>query len=153
MALNYLGRCMSNMTKTMKITSFGYERAGGKDGGGIVLAVPEADIVLDVRRILPSSDDPALRGLTGLDEAVYEQVLASSVARSVAVQIAVGAHMLLDDTDVPRLTIAVGCSGGRRRAVVIARHIGTRLAELNAGAAYELAVEHRDLATGSSKEE
>lgn len=133
------------MIKTISITSFGYEHADGRDEGGTVLGVPEADIVLDVRRLLTASDDPALRGLTGLDEAVYQQVLGSAVARSVAVQTALGAHMLLDDTDVPRLTIAVGCFGGRCRAVVIARHIGTKLAELKLADMYALAIEHRDV--------
>ncbi|MFD4241846.1 hypothetical protein ACFWP3_09640 [Streptomyces sp. NPDC058525] len=134
------------MIKTIRIISFGYGHVGEKDENDTLLTVPEADITLDVRRMLPVSDDPELKGLTGLDEAVYERVLASAVARSLAVQTAVGTHMLMDDTELAHLTIAVGCFGGRRRAVVIARHIGTRLAELNIEDAYAIAIEHRDLA-------
>ncbi|WP_327309846.1 RNase adapter RapZ (plasmid) [Streptomyces sp. NBC_01298] len=124
------------MPRIVTIISFGYMHAS---------AVPESDLALDVRRLVPAVEDPALDGLTGLDCLVQQRVLASPEARSLAVQTAVGTHMLMDDTDLAQLTIAIGSFGGCRRAVVIARHIATRLAELNIGGAYALVVEHRDL--------
>ncbi|MFD6465329.1 RapZ C-terminal domain-containing protein [Streptomyces goshikiensis] len=133
------------MIKTVKITSFGYEHTGTKDENDTLLTAPLADITLDVRRMFPASDDADLDGLTGLDEMVYERVLTNAVARSLAVQTAIGAHMLMNDSDLAHLTIAIGSSGGHRRAVVIARQIVTTLAELNVDNVYALAIEHRDL--------
>ncbi|MEV6676332.1 RNase adapter RapZ [Streptomyces erythrochromogenes] len=135
------------MIKTIAITSFGYGPM--QEEGKPLLTVPQADITLDLRRILPAADDVELEGLTGLDGMVYERVLASTVTRGMAVQTAVGVHMLMEDTDVTHLTIAVGSSDGRRRAVVVARHIQTRLAQLSASDLYTVTVTHRDLGTDS----
>ncbi|MFB7836083.1 hypothetical protein [Streptomyces sp. NPDC056056] len=123
------------MPRIVTIVSFGYANAA---------AVPEFDLALDIRRSVPTLDDPALVGMTGLDLPVQQRILASPEARSLAAQIAVTANFLMEDNDFQELAIVVGSASGRRRSVVVARHIQTRLAQLNTTGRYTVAVTHRD---------
>lgn len=119
---------------TLFVTSFAYRHG-----------IPrEADLVFDVRFLANPHWDPDLRPLTGKDEAI-----AAYIARDP------GYHPFLDHLAVwllpllPRyaqegksyLTVAVGCTGGRHRSVLVAE----RLADLIASGGYIVGVGHRDI--------
>lgn len=97
---------------TISIISFGY----GHD------VPPDADITIDLRRRLRDPHiDPAMRQMTGRDRAVQDRVMATE-----------GADFLLDSlqdlagamhVDGEPLKIAIGCTGGRHRSVVLANRL------------------------------
>jgi UPF0042 nucleotide-binding protein len=116
------------------VTSFGYKF-------GLPL---DADLVFDLRFLPNPHWIEELRALSGAEQAVREFVLASA-----------GAQEFLEHLygflgfALPRyahegkayLTIALGCTGGRHRSVVIAAEVA---AHLGAGG-YRVLVEHRDI--------
>lgn len=104
----------------------------------------ELDICLDVRFLKNPYFVEGLKNQTGLEKAVQEYVLAAP-----------DAGMFLDKSAdmlgflIPRyktenktyLTIAIGCTGGKHRSVVLARELARRLGALG----YETKVKHRDI--------
>jgi len=108
---------------------------------------PEADIVLDVRFLPNPNFVPALRRLTGAEE---------RVVRYLKGQAETGAYlrrvMSLVRYVLPRheregrsyLTIAVGCTGGRHRSVMVANQIGSQVRRRG----YAVRVYHRDVRQG-----
>ncbi|MFE6189127.1 hypothetical protein ACFQ6U_32360 [Streptomyces sp. NPDC056465] len=115
----------------IRIISFGY-------GHG---HAPAADLIYDVRVLLHDAYyDPALKAFTGLDQQVYDHVMATPGAGRLMVNATATARALVEDTGGD-VTIAWGCTGGRHRSVGLA------------GASYELlrangidaTVEHRDI--------
>jgi UPF0042 nucleotide-binding protein len=105
---------------TVQLISFGYKF-------GIPL---EADLVFDTRFIQNPYYVPELRELSGLTEPVREFVLAQPGAgeyldlidRLLEFSIPVFA-----DEGKSRLTIGIGCTGGRHRSIVIAEELARRL--------------------------
>ncbi|HXZ98809.1 MAG TPA: RNase adapter RapZ [Candidatus Binatia bacterium] len=106
---------------------------------------PEADWVIDVRFLRNPFWEAELRPLSGLDEAVRAYVLADPRAEElqrrlvellgwVAAQYAGHRRRLLH--------VAVGCTGGRHRSVVMAEELGRRLRSERV----EVVVRHRDAA-------
>lgn len=102
------------------------------------------DLLFDVRFLPNPFWDPALRPLTGHDEAVRANVLALPDSAAFLERVEALLQFLL-----PRyvaegktyLTIGVGCTGGRHRSVVMAEELGRWLGEQ----AVEATVRHRDL--------
>jgi len=94
---------------------------------------PEADLVIDVRFLLNPFFVPELKALDGEDSEIREFVLKAPDASAL-----IAKYTDLIDFLLPRyekegktqLSIAVGCTGGRHRSVVVARalydHIGAR---------------------------
>lgn len=116
------------------ITSFGYLH-GPPDG---------ADIAVDVRRHFHDPHiSPRLRGLTGQDHEVREHVLATPGALGFIEGVTVAATALLHParTTGRPVRIAIGCSGGRHRSVVLADAIADRLAARG----WRPEAEHRDV--------
>ncbi len=119
---------------TVFVTSFSYRRG----------LPPEADIVLDVRFLANPHYRPALRALTGRDEAVAAFVAADEGFAGFFEHVA---RML--EHALPRyaregksyLTIAAGCTGGRHRSVFVAE----RLAAWLRARGERVGVAHRDL--------
>lgn len=107
---------------TATVMSFGYKY-------GLPL---DADLVLDVRFLPNPHWVESLRPLSGLDAPVREYVLArdgaseflDSVTRLMSVLVPGFRH-----EGRHYLTIAVGCTGGRHRSVVLAEEIAARLSE------------------------
>jgi UPF0042 nucleotide-binding protein len=105
----------------------------------------DADVVLDVRFLRNPHFVPELRPLSGIDESIRRYVLDTDEAAGFVER---AANLL--EFCVPRferegksyVTIAVGCTGGRHRSVVIAEHLaeilGSRL-----GLSFD--VVHRDV--------
>lgn len=120
---------------TIQLVSFGYKF-------GIPL---EADLVFDTRFIQNPYYVPELREHSGLTEPVRDFVLAQPGAKEYLDKI----EDLVDFT-IPafaaegksRLTIGIGCTGGRHRSVVAAEELAQRLRERGHG---PLEVLHREL--------
>ncbi|MDP8978936.1 MAG: RNase adapter RapZ [Actinomycetota bacterium] len=120
---------------SVNVVSFGFKNGTPRD----------ADMVLDVRFLPNPHWVEDLRPLTGLDGPVRDYVL----RRPETVEYLRRVGALLDLT-VPAfvkegkryLTIAVGCTGGRHRSVVI----GEALADHIRGLGVEVRVDHRDQA-------
>ena len=104
----------------------------------------DADVVMDVRFLPNPHWDENLRPLSGLDQAVKDDVL----SRPEAIEFLRNFQDLLQSV-LPHyasegksyLTIAVGCTGGRHRSVAIAEEIGHGLR----ASGQPVRVSHRDL--------
>ena len=105
----------------------------------------EADLMIDVRFLPNPFYDPEMRALTGLDDKVSSFVLDHSKTREF-----LDAWFRLLDAVMPgyiaegkpRLSIAVGCTGGQHRSVAIAEATGRYLERHQ----YHVSISHRDLA-------
>ncbi|MFP5342456.1 MAG: RNase adapter RapZ [Candidatus Limnocylindria bacterium] len=113
---------------------------------GFKFGVPlEADLVFDVRFITNPYYVPELRARSGLTEATREYVMAQPPAtRFLAfltefLAFAVPAYIAEGKA---RLTIAIGCTGGYHRSIVLAEALATWLREQDLG---PVAVFHREL--------
>ncbi len=104
----------------------------------------EADIMIDVRFLPNPFYDPEMRPLTGLDEKVSSFVLGHSKTKEF-----LDAWFRLLDAVMPgyvaegkpRLSIAIGCTGGQHRSVAIAEATGHYLERQQ----YHVGISHRDL--------
>jgi RNase adapter protein RapZ len=107
---------------TIQLISFGYKF-------GIPL---EADLVFDTRFIQNPYYVPELRELSGLTEPVRSFVLAQPGAPEYLdlierlLQFSIPAFA---DEGKSRLTIGIGCTGGRHRSIVVAEELARRLRE------------------------
>jgi UPF0042 nucleotide-binding protein len=116
------------------VLSFGYK-----------YGVPvDADLVVDVRFLPNPFWIPELRDLTGRDDEVRDYVLAQDGAKTFVDRYAevleiIGAGYKREDKRY--LTLAVGCTGGKHRSVVIARELAKRLE----GQGIRVNVQDRDL--------
>jgi UPF0042 nucleotide-binding protein len=120
---------------TIQLISFGYKF-------GIPL---EADLVFDTRFIQNPYYVPELREHSGLTDPVREFVLAQPGATEYADLI----EQLLEFSipafaaaGTSRLTIGIGCSGGRHRSIVLAEELARRLRDRGFG---PVEVLHREL--------
>ena len=117
-----------------QIVSFGYKHGAPLD----------ADLVLDCRFLPNPHWVDELRPLTGMDEPVREYVLAQAETREFLDKLDDLLGMLLPAyvrEGKSYLTIAVGCTGGQHRSVVLADEIA-RLVEARG---YRPTVQHRDV--------
>jgi UPF0042 nucleotide-binding protein len=128
----------------------------GRQGGGLRLSVMsfsyrrglprEADLVFDTRFLRNPYWDPKLRGLTGRDPAVRRYVARDpDYARFFAGVLGLLASLLprFESEGKSYLTVAVGCTGGRHRSVVVAEQLADRIRRLGR----PLALTHRDIDT------
>lgn len=130
-------RLLGNSEKdsfTLTVESFGFKNGMPQ----------EADWVLDVRFLANPYYVPSLKNLTGKNKKIQDYVLGSPQARSFAGRVT---GMVLDL--IPsyiregkyHLTLAIGCTGGRHRSVVMANEIARRLEETGR----KVIVKHRDI--------
>jgi UPF0042 nucleotide-binding protein len=120
----------------VRLTSFGYKH-------GIPL---EADLVFDVRSAANPHWVPELRPLDGRSKEISEYVLGDPVGAELTASILAYlretlAAYLADGRG--RLSIAIGCTGGRHRSVAIVEALAKALAPVADGA--PIVVEHRDI--------
>jgi UPF0042 nucleotide-binding protein len=106
----------------------------------------DADLVFDVRFLDNPHYVPELKGLTGCDAAVAAYVHRDPLTQPFA------ARMIdLIEFALPQyqregkayLNIAIGCTGGRHRSVVLSEDLAARLRDDG----YRVALRHRDIAT------
>ncbi|MCE5253089.1 MAG: RNase adapter RapZ [Actinomycetia bacterium] len=119
----------------VSVESFGY-RYGLPD---------EADMVLDVR-FLPNPHWVAeLRARSGLDPSVREYVLGKTEARTFIERVIELVRFMAPGflaEQKRRLGLALGCTGGRHRSVVLAEELSLRLKE---DPAFVVSLHHRDV--------
>ena len=119
----------------IQLISFGYKY-------GLPL---EADLVFDIRFMQNPYYVPELRKSSGLTEPVREYVLGQPVARQFLtliqefLEFAVPAYIAEGKS---RLTIAIGCTGGFHRSIVLSEELATWLRQRDFG---PVAVFHREL--------
>jgi len=116
------------------VTSFGFKH-------GVPL---DADLMFDVRFLPNPYYDVALRPQTGLDAPVHDYVMAQAGAGELVDDVAGFVQRYLPrfaETGRPRLTVAIGCTGGQHRSVALAERIAERLRERHAN----VATFHRDM--------
>ncbi|WP_173261037.1 RapZ C-terminal domain-containing protein [Streptomyces pacificus] len=103
-------------------------------------------LYLDLRRALRNpAEDPAMRYLTGLDEAVRAHVLATPGAREIISRAAVQLRALADEVPVGRLArLTVACQGGRHRSVAVAEAVAREVWTAWSGE-YGVEVEHHHI--------
>ena len=129
--------------------------ASGSDREGLAVSVysfgfkhgapADADLVIDVRFLPNPFYDPVMRTMTGLDEKVHDYVMYNSDTETFLKR-----WKELLDCVMPgyvaegkqQLAIAVGCTGGQHRSVVLAEETGDYLRSCG----YRVSVAHRDLA-------
>lgn len=106
--------------------------------------VPEADLVFDVRCLPNPYYIDELRPLTGLDDSIRDFVINAPHTKGLVERL-----ISLVDYSVPlycnegksQLVIAIGCTGGKHRSVVIAEVLYSHLAKNG----YRVSVNHRDI--------
>lgn len=118
-------------TPALRVVSFGY-------GHG---TPPTADITVDVRDWFRDPHiNPAMRELTGLDDAVFRNVVEQPGAEEVVHGVLCTARHLLS-LNLRPVTVAFGCVGGRHRSVVLAEMTGERARQMS----WPFEVVHRDV--------
>ncbi len=108
----------------------------------------EADLVFDLRFLRNPHYDPALRPLTGRDPAVAAHVEADPEFQPYWERMTAFLVPLLPGyvaEGKKYLTIALGCTGGRHRSVLVAEHLVAHLSRLGGRAE----VTHRELAAAA----
>jgi len=113
---------------------------------GFKYGVPlEADLVLDVRFMKNPHYIEALRPQNGLTEAVREYVLGQPIATVFLAHLRDLLDLLVPayvDEGKTRLTIAIGCTGGFHRSIVVSEELAAWLRERDFG---PVSVFHREL--------
>ena len=121
----------------VNILSFGYK-----------YGVPrEADMVFDMRFLPNPYFDPALRPLSGKDKAVADYVLQSPGAQEFFQKLRDLLFFMLplmESEGRYRVSIAIGCTGGRHRSVAVAEELAQALRQAD----YAAVIEHRHLELG-----
>ena len=119
----------------IRLVSFGYKF-------GLPL---EADIVFDARLLRNPHYVAELRAQSGLSESVRRFVLSQPAAAGFVdrmrelLAFAAPAYAL---EGRPQVTVAIGCTGGYHRSVVLAEALGAQLRDRGVG---DVTVTHRDL--------
>lgn len=130
----------AGMAKALRVNvlSFGYKY-------GIPV---DADLLLDCRFIPNPHWIPDLRPKSGLDDAVYQHVLASEgVSDFVQSYVAVVEKMIPGYLREGKkyVTIAIGCTGGKHRSVSIAREVASKLNRSHEDYEVSAHATHRDV--------
>ncbi len=105
----------------------------------------EADMILDARFLPNPYWEPALRDLSGLDDAVSAYVVDRAEAVGFLERLIDLLHFVAPrfvGEQKKRLVVAVGCTGGRHRSVALVEELGKRL---GAEPDLVLSVSHRDI--------
>lgn len=128
----------SETTLWIGIVSFSYARGLPR----------EADLVFDVRFLHNPHYIPDLKPLTGLDQPVVDYVaddpdFAAFYGRMTGLLFPLLPRYVREGKKY--LTIAIGCTGGRHRSVMVATRLGADLRE----AGWRVAVAHRDIRSTS----
>jgi UPF0042 nucleotide-binding protein len=133
--LDLFGHEMPEAGMQTTVMSFGYKH-------GLPL---DTDLVIDCRFLPNPHWVEDLRPMTGLDEPVRQYVMEQEVTDQFLDELTSLLELLLPayvTEGKTYLTVALGCTGGHHRSVVIAEEIATRLRARG----YEPKVSHRDIA-------
>lgn len=115
---------------------------------GFKYGVPsEADLVFDLRFLPNPYFDKSLRPMSGLDKAVSDYVLGSPTGQGFIKRFHEFLLYILPlyaDEGRYRITLALGCTGGRHRSVSVAESVLATLKEKG----YAASIEHRHMELG-----
>src|SRR5690606_22910685 len=125
-----VGGLMSSMPRCT-VVSFGY-------GHG---PAPESDVIIDLRELLHRPLPTALRTMDGHDTCIKHWVENTPGAWAVINGVVDMVRGILAEAPHRNVQVAVGCTGGRHRAVVVAEKIGRGLEQ----SGYLVEVDHRDM--------
>ncbi len=120
---------------SVNVVSFGYKR-------GIPL---DCDIMMDVRFLPNPYYDPQMSKQTGKDQEVIDYVMNSPITKSFVRRFLNLLKFLIPyyiKEGKTNLVIAIGCTGGQHRSVVLADYVGRQLSKQE----YNVIVRHRDVA-------
>ena len=104
-------------------------------------------MVFDLRFLPNPYFDEKLRPLSGKDQAIADYVLAGEPGRTFLVNYLEFMHYILPlfaSEGRWRLTVAIGCTGGRHRSVAVTERFFASLKEKG----YSATIEHRHFALG-----
>lgn len=114
---------------------------------GYKFGIPrDASLVLDVRMLPNPYYVSSLRDKNGMDRDVYDYVITSDPAKEMLPKffsLAETVIGLAKNSDMTKVVIAVGCTGGHHRSVAVARYLGTYIEEKCDG--ITVSVHHRDI--------
>lgn len=114
---------------------------------GYKFGIPrDASLVLDVRMLPNPYYVSSLRDKNGMDRDVYDYVITSDPAKEMLPKffsLAETVIGLAKNSDMTKVVIAVGCTGGHHRSVAVARYLGTFIEEKCEG--ITASVHHRDI--------
>jgi UPF0042 nucleotide-binding protein len=105
----------------------------------------DADLAFDVRFLPNPHYEPELRPLTGFDTRIVDYVARDGRLQEFYDRVIPLLEYLLPqyvNEGKAHLVVAIGCTGGRHRSVVIAEHLA---AHFRAGDRYFIEVQHRDV--------
>jgi UPF0042 nucleotide-binding protein len=105
---------------------------------------PEADLVFDIRFLPNPFFDPQLKGCTGLEEKVARYVLDNPITCQFLERLTGFMEFLLplyQKEGKAYLTVALGCTGGKHRSVVIVNHLEGELRKKG----FMVRTRHRDV--------
>lgn len=125
----------SGRSLVIHVTSFGYRYGLPAD----------ADMVVDVRFLPNPHFVDELRACNGHDFRVRDYVLESEAGRKFAAKLSDMMEYLIplyEKEGKHRFNIALGCTGGHHRSVVMANHLGSYFADKG----YYVNIAHRDIA-------
>ena len=123
----------------VNVVSFGFKH-------GLPL---DADLVFDCRFLPNPHYVPTLRPLTGAEAEVREYVTKWPLTRRFLRKLTGMIEFLLPNyvtEGKTQLTVAIGCTGGRHRSVVVANHLAEWLKERS----FAVVTEHRDVDKGTA---
>jgi RNase adapter protein RapZ len=132
---DYFKESLPDRRLNLTIVSFGYRYGTPSD----------AEIVMDVRFLPNPFFVEELKALSGLDPKVREFVLEKEETKEFLSRFVKLLHFLLPNyvkEGKSYLTVAVGCTGGMHRSVVIAEQLARTIAEDNT---YNIKISHRDI--------
>ena len=113
---------------------------------GFKYGIPaDADLVFDVRFLPNPYYVDELRPLTGLDDEVFNYVMASDTAKAFADKLEDMIRFLIPNyisEGKHQLIISIGCTGGKHRSVTLANALYQRLEQSEE---YGVRIEHRDI--------
>ncbi|HEY4751894.1 MAG TPA: RNase adapter RapZ, partial [Candidatus Limnocylindrales bacterium] len=130
-----LGDVQNSNRLTIQLISFGFKH-------GVPL---EADLVLDVRFMKNPHYIESLRQKSGLTDQVRDYVMGQPIAEAFLAQLRELLDLLVPayiDEGKTRLTIAIGCTGGFHRSIVMTEQLASWLRERDFG---PVSVFHREL--------
>ena len=107
----------------------------------------DAEMVFDLRMLPNPYFDPDLRPLSGKDQRVAEYVLGSEPGKGFYARLQEfieNTLPLFEQEGRYRLTIGIGCTGGRHRSVAVAEALFNTLKKLD----YAVTIEHRHMDLG-----
>ena len=117
----------------VNVVTFGFKNGAPRD----------ADVVLDVRFLPNPHWEESLRPYTGVDQPVRDYVMRDDRAKEFLERVNGLVGLMVpsfEDEGKRYLTVAVGCTGGKHRSVVLGEEIAAYIDELG----MPVQVEHRD---------